>query len=124
MAATTEPTFEFTPEQERVVGALAASMKLLSVLLLVLALARISGGVVEILTASWAGLWSVIEGLVTAILGLVLLAGAADTRFIVDTKGYDKPHLLNAFTSLSLFYKIQIGLALLIGAIVLLRIFV
>jgi hypothetical protein len=124
MAAPAEPPFEFTPNQEQTLAGLASSMKLLSFLLLSLALARIAFGVVEVLTSSWAGLWYAVEGLVTGFLGLAMLAGATDSRFIVDTQGYDKAHLLNAFTSLTVFYKVQIGLALFIGAIVLLRIFV
>ncbi|MBI3410481.1 MAG: hypothetical protein HY040_19250 [Planctomycetes bacterium] len=122
MAAPTEPPFEFTTEQDQSLAAIALAMKLLAVVLLGLAAVRIAFGVIEIFTSSWAGLWYIVEGLATGFMGLVLLAGATDTQFIVDTTGYDKPHLLNAFTSLAVFYKVQIGLALFIGVIVLLRI--
>jgi len=115
------PTFEFTEEQNQTVAGLAAAMKLLATVLMGLAAVRIASGVIEIITSSWAGIWYMLEGLVTGLLGLVMLAGSADTRFVVDTTGYDKPHLLNAFTSLIFFYKLQIGLALFVGIIVLLR---
>lgn len=99
-------------------------MKLASMALLGLAAVRIGLGVVEIITVTWAGLWFIVEGMLTGFLGLVMWAGSTDTRFIVDTTGYDKPHLLNAFTSLTVFYKVQIGLALFVGAVVLLRLFI
>lgn len=124
MAAPTEPPFEFTQEQDQTLTGLASGMNLLSLAILGLAAVRIGSGVVEIITTSWAGIWYIVEGLVTGLAGLVMLAAATDTRFIVDTTGYDKPHLLNAFTSLTFFYKVQIGLALFVGAIVLLRLFV
>lgn len=122
MAAPAEPPFEFTTGQDQSLAGLASAMKLLATVLLGLAAVRIAFGAIEIFTSSWAGLWYMIEGLATGFMGLVMLAGAADTRFIVDTTGYDKPHLLNAFTSLTVFYKVQIGIALFIGFIVLLRI--
>jgi hypothetical protein len=122
MAAPPEPPFEFTEQQDQVLSGLASSMKLLALLLLGLAAMRLASGVVEIITTSWAGLWYAVEGIATGFLGLVMLSASTDARFSVETQGYDKPHLMNTFTSLSDFYKVQIGLAMFIGVIVLLRI--
>ena len=124
MAAPAEPAFEFSEQQDRVIAGLASAIKLLAIMILGLAALRVVFGAIEIFTAGfWTGLWYTIEGLVTALLGLIMIAGATDTGFIVDTTGYDKPHLLNAFTSLTVFYKVQIGIALFIGVITLFRIF-
>ena len=122
MAAPAEPPFEFTTEQDQSLAGLAVAMKLLAMVLLGLAGIRVVYGIFEIFTSSWAGFWSIVEGVASGFMGLVLLAGATDTRFIVDTTGYDKPHLLNAFTSLCVFYKVQIGIALFIVFIALMRI--
>ena len=114
MGAAPNTAFEFTAEQDRLISRLASNMKLLAIVLLVLAPLRLVFGGLDVASHPLAGGLSLVEGLLTGLLGMVMLKGAADARYMVETKGYDKEHLLNAVESLTVFYRVQVGLAVLV----------
>jgi hypothetical protein len=114
MGVTPPNTIEFTSDQDKVLSGLASNMKLVAIALLVLAPLRLVFGVVDITSHPVAGGLSLVEGLLTGLLGLVMLKGAADARYMVSTTGYDKDHLLNMVESLSAFYRVQVGIAVLV----------
>lgn len=125
MGAAPNTNLEFTAEQDRFIAGLASKLKLLAVALLVLAPLRLVFGGVDVAAGhALTGGLSLVEGLLTGLLGMVLLKGAADARYMVETKGYDKDHLLNAVESLTVFYRVQVGLAALVILGMLLRLMV
>ena len=116
MGAAPESTLEFDSTQDTIIAGLASNMKLVAVALLVLApLKLVYGGIDLGMYGHWlGGGLSLIEGLFSGLLGLIMLKGAADARYMVETKGYDKEHLLNLVESLTVFYRFQIGIGVLI----------
>jgi hypothetical protein len=114
---------EFTDEQRATVSNLAFMMKGVAAVLLLLAGLNVVGGAWTLLTVSLTGLFAVIEGLVTGLLGLIMLSSSADVRFMVETK-YTSIHLGNAFQNLTVFYKTQFFLALFLILVAATRLFV
>ena len=111
MGAAPNSPFEFTSEQDRLISALASNMKMIAVALLLLAPLRLVCGGLDVASHPLPGGLSLVEGLLTGLLGMVMLKGATDARYMVETKGYDKDHLVNAVESLTVFYRVQVGLA-------------
>jgi hypothetical protein len=114
MGAAPNTTLEFTGEQDRLISGLTSNMKLVAIALLVLAPLRLVFGGLDVASHPLAGGLSLVEGVLTGLLGLVMLKAATDARYMVETKGYDKEHLLNAVESLTVFYRVQVGLAVLV----------
>jgi hypothetical protein len=112
---------EFTTEQEQVISSLARYMRLVSGLLLMLAVLRIVLGIMDFPQSILGGLLGLLEGALTGILGLVLITAADDARFIVETKGHDRDHLVNTVVSLSTFYKMQLVLGILASVVLTIR---
>src|SRR6516162_9177281 len=96
-------TIDFTAEQRQTLADLASRMHLVSMLLFLLALLRLVSGALTLPGALFPGLASLLEGLLTGVLGMVMLTGADDAQFLVKSKGIEKPHLVNTFASLSKF---------------------
>jgi len=117
----TPPSFEFPADQEKTIGTLAQYMQIASGLLLAVGGLSIVAGIVSVINMKFAGLLSVIEGAIVLFMGMVLLAGSSDTRFIVDTKGNDLTHFINTIKSLGLYYKIQSLLGVLLVVILLIH---
>jgi hypothetical protein len=112
-----ETGLEFTPDQEQVIGGLAAKVRLVSVVLFALAVLRLVSAALDLWAGSWgAGILGILLGVVLGLLGLILLTGADDARFIVTTKGHTKVHLLNTLTSVNVWLKF---LLLLVGLVAL-----
>src|SRR5262245_60445234 len=112
-------TLEFTSDQETVLAGLASNMKLVAIALLVLAPLRLVFGGLDVAglglgATARNGATSLVEGVLTGLLGMVMLKGSADVRFAVDTKGYDKEHLLIAVESLTVFYRVLVGLGVVV----------
>jgi hypothetical protein len=116
MGAAPESTVEFDSTQDTIISGLASNMKLVAAALLVLApLKLVYGGLDLGMHSHWlTGGLSLIEGLFSGLLGLIMLKGAADARYMVETKGYDKEHLLNLVESLTVFYRFQIGIGVIV----------
>lgn len=123
-AATPEVPLEFSEEQDKTVLDLARNIKIAAFVMLALgALILLSGLLLWfwLWTSFWGGLFAIVVGALTKFLGLVLLSTSTDTRYIAETNGYDKIHMLNAFTSIIVWLKTLIGLASLIGLVLLVR---
>lgn len=122
--AAPEVPLEFNEQQDKVVLEFAGHVKTAALVTLALGGVTILGGLLYWFwwwENFWGGLFAIIVGAVTKFLGLVLLSTSTDARYIADTKGYDKIHLLNAFTSINIWLKVQIGLASLIGVVLFFR---
>jgi hypothetical protein len=102
---------EFSGDQRATVEQLAGVMKGVAAVLLLLAAVNVAGGAITLFTVSTSGLIDVIAGLLAGLLGLVMLAAAADVRYMVETK-YTSLHLGHAFQDLTMFCKTQFYLAL------------
>lgn len=111
MGAAPNTTLEFTGQQDQFISGLASNMKMVALALLVLAPLHLLRGGLNVASYPLPGGLSLVEGLLTGLLGLVMLKGASDARYLVETKGYDKEHLLHAVESLTVFYRVQVGLA-------------
>jgi hypothetical protein len=118
--ATSNTPLEFTGEQSEAVRRLALMMKGVAAVLLGLAGLHCIDGLVTVLAVSPTGLFAIIEGLITGLLGLIMMSAAADVRFMAETK-FTSVHLGNGFQNLSMFYKVQFLLALFLAAIALAR---
>jgi hypothetical protein len=114
---------ELTTQQQAVVSKLAAAMKMVAVILLVLAVVQLVGGALTLLFVSFGGLLAIVEGAVTGLLGLIMLSSSTDVRYMVETK-YTPIHLGNAFRNLTAFYQAQFGLAVFLILVGLIRLFV
>jgi hypothetical protein len=105
-----ETALEFSPDQGQVISGLAARLRLVSLVLFALAGLRIVTGALDLWAGSWgAGILAVIQGILLGLLGLVMLTGADDARFIVTTKGHTRVHLLNTLTSLTVWLKVLLA---------------
>src|ERR1700686_4530106 len=91
---------EFNGGQSDTVTRLALMMKGVAAALLLLGGVTVVGGVLTLLTGSPIGLLAVMEGLVTCLLGLIMLSSSADVRFMAQTK-FPSIHLANAFQDLA-----------------------
>ena len=114
---------EFTGDQRRTVTKLALMMKLVAGVLFLLAGVGIAAGGVALANGSPSGLLAIVEGLVTGLLGLIMLSSSADVCFMVETN-FTNIHLGHALRNLTTFYKGQFWLALVLAAVVLIRLFV
>jgi hypothetical protein len=114
---------EFNGEQRQMVAKLALAMKLVAIVLLALAAVGAAAGVLTIISGSPSGLLGIVEGLLTALLGLIMLSSAADVRYMIETS-FATIHFSNALRNLTVFYKTQFLLALLLIAIAVIRLFV
>jgi hypothetical protein len=112
-------------EQKRVFAGLASRMGLLSMLLLLLAVLRLVSAGLALWGGDWVpGLLSVAEGLAAGFMGLVLLTGSSDARFVAETNGYEKSHFLNTVASLATFYTAQVVVGVLVALVLAIRLFV
>ncbi|MFO0970445.1 MAG: hypothetical protein U0793_33280 [Gemmataceae bacterium] len=124
--AAPEVPLEFTETQDRVVLDLARYIQYAAGASLALGALGILTGLVLwfwLWTSFWGGLFAIVIGAGTVFLGLVLLSTATDMRYIAETKGYDKIHLVNGFTSINVWLTTQIALASILGVVMLFRLF-
>jgi hypothetical protein len=116
----------FTPDQKQVVGNLALATQAVAALLLLLGAIQVIGGPV----AWWFGgagffgaLVTLLEGALTALLGLVMLAVSSDFKYLGQFLQFGGNHFRNVAKNLTAFYQFQLGLAMLIALVVLVRLF-
>jgi hypothetical protein len=125
--ATPKELLPLTPDQKQVVGNLAFSTQLVAGLFLLLGAVQIVGGPVAWLWLSagfFGAIYALLQGALAALLGLVLLAVSSDFRYLGQLPQYSGNHLRNVAKNLTAFYQFQMGLALLIGFAVLIRLFI
>ena len=104
---------EFTSEQRPTVARLALAMKFVAIILLLLAAVGVAAGALTLVNGSPSGILGIIEGLITALLGLIMLSSSSDVRYMIDTN-FASIHFGNALRNLTLYYKVQFLLALLL----------
>jgi hypothetical protein len=114
----------FTADQKQVVGNLALATQMVAGLLLLLGVIQVIGGPFAWLV-SGAGLFSslaiLLLGLLTAVMGLVMLAVSSDFKYLGQLPQYAGNHFRNLAKNLTAFYQFQLGLALLIALVVVAR---
>jgi hypothetical protein len=109
---------EFTDRQKHGFAGLAVSLRAVGAAFIVLGLVRlVAAGLDFWRVAVWSGILSLVEGLIAFVLGKVLLTGGDDANFVAETKGYDKPHLLNFLGSVNFYLMVQFGLAVIVAAV-------
>jgi hypothetical protein len=113
-----------TLDQKQTVTALGSAAQTVAVLLFVLAAVQIIGGALAWWfwgLALFSALLMVIQGLLTKLLGLVMLAVSSDFKYFSRFPQYGGNHLRNAAKNLTFFYKVMTGLAVVIGIVALVR---
>jgi hypothetical protein len=117
----------FTPEQKQVVSNVAQYAKMVGGVLLALGAIQVIGapvGVWFLGAGVFSGVLLLLQGALTALLGLVMLACASDFHYLAEVPKYRGNHLRNAANNLKAFYQFQLGLALLLALVVVLRLVV
>ncbi len=117
------PPLELSGEQRAVASRLTLAMKGVAGVLLLLGVVSAVGGAVALSAGSGWGVLGLLEGVVTVLLGLIMLSSSTDIRYLADTK-YAAIHMGNAFQNLTNFYQAQFGLAAFLAIVALIRLFV
>ena len=110
-------SYEFTEEQNGVIGSLAFYMRFCGIVMLVAAGLQF---VVGLLTITRGGFVNVGVAIISLIVGVLTLQAASGFRRIVDTRGKDIGYLMQALQSLRTLYRIQtwmIIIALILGVV-------
>lgn len=92
-------------------------------LLIVLGLVGVVGGVaILFLGAGFLNaLWCVVQGGLTLLMGLVMLAIAADLGYLARVPAFAKTHLKNSGLDLKFYFQLQLTLACVWGVVLVLR---
>jgi hypothetical protein len=106
------PQYEFTVEQNRVIGDLAGKMRFVGLFLIL-------GGVLECLSVLRGDLGHLIAGVVFILFGVWTRGAAGSFRKIVDTEGRDITHLMRALGELRQMYTLQYWLLMIAIALIL-----
>jgi hypothetical protein len=123
-SADTKETLPLTAEQKQVVGKLSMMAKLAAGLLLVLGLVQIVGAPIAWWSWGWglfAGLLTLVQGALCALLGLVMLAVSTDFKYLGEYPRFSGNHLRNAAKSLAMFCQVLAGLAVVLALVVVVR---
>lgn len=119
-ASITPPPGEtITPPQKQEIRSLATNMQIVAVLLLVLAVVYVGlGGLAIFLDAAYgAGLFSVVQGVLFGLTGLMVLTGSGDARYLAETQGADREHLTNTVNSLTMAANVQLAWGILLAVV-------
>jgi hypothetical protein len=123
-AAAPKEVLPFTPEQKQVVAGVANNAKLAAAALLALGAIQVIGAPVAVLALGagvLGGVLTLLQGALTALLGLVMLACSSDFHYLAEVPRYRGNHLRNAARNLKAFYQFQLGLGVLLAVVVILR---
>lgn len=113
--------YEFTPEQELVVGGLAQAMKVVAVLLVLLGILNGIRAGSLVMRPAWTFPQVSTAGLNCAFqlaIGVYTALAAGSLRAIVDTRQRDLEHLMSALGSARALFRLQLGLLALSVALV------
>ena len=113
-----------TPDQKPIVAKAASTSMMVAGVLLLFGLIQIVGGPLWWLWGSGTllgSLLTLLQGVITALLGLVMLAVSTDFRFLGEYPKFAGNHLRNAANNLKVFYQMQLALALLLALVVVIR---
>jgi hypothetical protein len=99
-----EKTYEFTADQNQLIGTLAKRMKFVAIFLIVLgAIVAVSG----LFTLSRGGIIYIFMAALYLIIGIWTIRAANSFKLIVDTEASDISHLMNALNELKKLYTLQ-----------------
>jgi len=100
-----EPGYEFSPEQNEVIAALASSMKFVGVISLL-------GGALLLVAVQLTkgGLIKSVQAVLALIIGGLTVHAAGAFRQILDCPGNDIRHLMTALGALRMLYRLQVFL--------------
>jgi hypothetical protein len=111
--------FEFGPAEDDVFSRLAGSMKFVAIVLAGLGVLMLVGALIAHQHMAGADLISsLVQGLVSIIIGGWLLGAASSLRAITETRGNDVPNLMVAMDKLRKVYTLQAVLLAIAGAVV------
>jgi len=115
--------YEFTPPQNQNIRRLSSKMKFVGIFYIVAAALFGIVGVGALFLMPLAGAIYIVAMIPELLIGIWTTKAASSFRMIVDTKGHDIPHLMNAIISLRKLYTLQfwlliIALALIVVSIV------
>ena len=99
--------YEFTPMQNPTIRTLAQRMRVIGIVYIIFAVFVGIGAFVVLLQSLPSALVGFLEVALFAFLGLWTYRGAASFQLIVDTKGSDISHLMNALDELRKIYSLQ-----------------
>jgi hypothetical protein len=99
--------YEFTPPQNQTICRLSSKMKFVGVFYFVAAALFGALGVVTYFFIPLAAIVYVVAMIPELLIGVWTTKAASSFRNIVDTKGHDIPHLMNAVISLRKLYTLQ-----------------
>jgi hypothetical protein len=94
----------FTEPQKSTIGSLSRLLAVLGPVLILVALARLGLGAVEVWKGSLLGLLHLPEVALFGFAGLAIIAGSSDSNYLRTVPGREKEHLLNTYTSLNVAY--------------------
>jgi hypothetical protein len=117
------PGFEFTLMQDEVIRSLSKKMKFVGFFYIIASALVGLAGVGFMFVNAWIGLFYMILLTPELLIGIWTLNAGKSFRLIVDTKGQDVPHLMNALNALRklytmMFWILIIGLVFMVLAIV------
>ena len=96
--------YEFTPTQNETIASLSRYMRLAGIVLVLFGVLQAVAAVL----AARGGVGIAIQGIVSAVLGVLVISIAGHFRRIVDSRGRDIGHLMEALAQLRLMYAIQV----------------
>jgi len=114
--------YEFTPPQSDTIRRLSGRMKFVGIFYIVAAALFGAFGVIALFIMPLAGLIYIVAMIPELLIGLWTVNAASSFRMIVDTKGHDIPHLMNALLSLRKLYTLQFWLLIIALALIVLSI--
>ena len=115
VAASSEPAYEFSEEQNTVIKSLSSAMRWVGAVMLVLGALQCLTGLV---TLPPGGLAALFEGAILILFAVFTYKAAAAFRQIVDSTGQDITYLMKALCSLRALYRLQV-IILVVAAFVL-----
>jgi hypothetical protein len=117
------PSYEFTSIQDEVIRSLSKKMNFVAYVYIVASVLVGLAGLGFMFLNAWVGLFYMILLTPELLIGIWTLNAGKSFRLVVDTKGHDIPHLMNALHSLRKLYTLMfwiliIGLAFMVIAII------
>jgi hypothetical protein len=117
------PSYEFTLVQDDIIRTLSKKMKFVGYFYLVVSGLIGLAGLAFMFLNAWIGLLYLIMMTPELLIGIWTLNAGKSFRLVVDTKGHDIPHLMNALNSLRKLYTLMfwiliIGLVFMVLAII------
>jgi hypothetical protein len=113
-----------TPDQKPIVAKVASTSMMVAAVLLLLGLIQIVGGPLWWLWGSatlLSAFLTLFQGVITVLLGMVMLAVSTDFRFLAEYPKFAGNHLRNAANNLKVFYQMQLALVLLLALVIVIR---